>query len=70
MSRKVLPCEYCEEELTQIPSNLGDDLVMELYPGKLISATAFFINQSDEGMEEACVGIPMNYCPNCGRKLI
>lgn len=62
------PCEYCDEELTMIVSDLGDDLTVEIYPGKMIAAIAFFKSESGELEQETCP-IPMNYCPNCGRKL-
>lgn len=62
------PCEYCDEELTMIVSDLGEDLTVEVYPGKMIAAIAFFRNQSEE-LEQATCSIPMNYCPNCGRRL-
>ncbi len=63
------PCEYCEEELIQVTSDLGDDLTVEIYPGKMIAAIAFFKTESGE-MEQATCSLPMAYCPNCGRKLI
>lgn len=62
------PCEYCSDELTTITSDLGEDLTVEVYPGKMIAAIAFFRNQSEE-LEQATCSIPMNYCPNCGRRL-
>lgn len=69
MARGKKGCEYCEEDFTYINSDMGEDLQLELYPGKIIGATAFFRNQITEEQEEARVLIPMNYCPNCGRRL-
>ena len=63
------PCEFCEEELTTVQSDIGDDLTVEIYPGHMIAAIAFLRTASGE-LEQATVQIPMDYCPNCGRKLI
>jgi hypothetical protein len=62
------PCEYCEEEMSQIIAGNTNDLLMELYPGKVIVCFGYFTTESGETLE-ASVEIPMNYCPNCGRKL-
>ena len=63
------PCEYCEEEMTNLISDLGDYLTMEIYQGHMISAIAFFKTESGE-QEQATIEIPMDYCPCCGRKLV
>ena len=62
------PCEFCENELLTISSDLGDDLTVEVYPGHMIAAIAFFRKEDGE-LEQATCSIPMDYCPNCGRKL-
>lgn len=62
-------CEYCTDELTQITADNTEDLIMEIYPGKAVVCFGFFKDNTGETVE-ASVEIPMNYCPNCGRKLI
>ena len=61
-------CSYCEEEVTTIIADECEDLILEVYPGKLIGAIAYFRGSYEE-LKEAHIDIPMNYCPNCGRKL-
>ena len=63
-------CEFCEcgfDGFLRISSEVGDDLILELYPGHLISASAILRSESGE-TEVADVEIPMNYCPVCGRR--
>ena len=62
------PCEFCDDELIQIKATNTDDLVMEVYPGKVIICFGYFTSEAGECVE-ASVEVPMNYCPNCGRKL-
>ena len=70
MARKMIPCEYCSDDFIRFDSDLGKNLTLEVYPGHMIAAIAFFINPYDEQTEQATADIPMNYCPNCGRKLV
>ena len=67
--RTKKPCEYCEVDYVGYYSDMGEDLMLEVYPGKMIAAVAFFRNQNTEELEEAKADIPMNFCPNCGRDL-
>lgn len=70
--RKQKPCEWCETE--QIfrtdydARNVSGTL--ELYPEQTL-ISVWFQGMSDDGAMtyEESFDIPMNYCPNCGRKL-
>lgn len=77
MARARKPCEYCEEEYYLEPSLDGvemnrtwHNITAELYP---FNGHITFISQAenpnDGETDELWVTIPMNYCPNCGRKL-
>jgi len=69
MARKK-PCEYCEDVgLWNFSGPNGHQLYVELYPEEnYIGLTSYANNESGECMELQAT-IPMNYCPNCGRKL-
>ena len=68
MAKKKL-CEFCEPEFTKVESMDNNNLTMEVYPGKMISAVAFFFDPKTEETYEATVSIPMDFCPVCGRRL-
>ena len=63
------PCEYCESDFYPVSEDGDDTLVIEVYPGHMISASAIIYNPRTEEQENMVVNIPCNYCPNCGRKL-
>ena len=70
--RKQKPCEWCETE--QI-FRTGYDArnvsgTLEIYPEQTL-ISVWFQGISDDGSmtSEESFDIPMNYCPNCGRKL-
>lgn len=68
--RKKEPCEYCGSDFISLPALEDDDrLILELYPGHCISATAILYNPNTEEHFEANVSVPMEYCPVCGRHL-
>ena len=62
-------CEYCEDELIVLSADNTNDLSVEIYPGKMIYCGGWFKDESGE-MIEGAIQIPLNYCPNCGRKFI
>lgn len=70
--RKQKPCEWCEEE--QIIRTDCDARnvygTVEIYPDQALLGICFQ-GMSDDGAltHEQSFDIPMNYCPNCGRKL-
>ena len=67
---KKKPCEWCEGEQWNVFSGQnGHQLYVEIYPdSNYIGVTSFGADDSGES-EELKADIPMNYCPNCGRKL-
>ena len=73
MARKRTPCEWCEAErffrLAENARNVQAGL--EIYPDN--GFLAFYVQSiNDEGelKAEESMDIPMNFCPNCGRKLV
>ena len=70
--RKKKSCEWCESDLffkTEYDAkNVSGQ--MEIYPNNCLIAV-IFQGMSDDGelTHEESFDIPMNYCPNCGRKL-
>lgn len=72
MSRRRKPCEYCGDELFATPyktHNNGYCLWAEFYPFNNVISVFAQANDENGFMIEDYVDIPMNYCPNCGRKL-
>lgn len=70
--RKQKPCEWCEQDQifqTSIDARNSSGQV-EIYPDNAF-ISIWFWGKSDDGEQtsEENMGIPMNYCPNCGRKL-
>lgn len=73
MGRRRKPCEYCGEELYASPYRTGRNgfcLWVECYPFNNVIAVLAQANDEEGEMMEGSIEIPMNYCPNCGRKLI
>lgn len=71
MARKIKRCEFCEDEWTsdyQEHRN-GYCLWAEIYPFSQEIFITCQANDEDGEMIEDRIRIPMNYCPNCGRKL-
>ena len=72
MASKKKGCEWCEEEIygDTIEHSNGFLMWLEVYPfNNFIRVTCLANNEEGEEMEDD-INIPMNYCPNCGRKLI
>ena len=72
MARKRTPCEWCEAEqfirVTDEAKNV--DATLEIYPDECFMGLNVQGMNDDGGMtSEDTLDIPMNYCPNCGRKL-
>ena len=72
--RKRNPCEFCGDELcgtdtAYVEHRNGYCLWAEFYPFKnRIVVTAQANDEMGEMIEDS-IELPMNYCPNCGRKL-
>lgn len=65
------PCEFCEDDNwdTYDENKKGLSLYVEIYPmNNMIGITAYANDECGEVIEES-ITLPMNYCPNCGRKL-
>ena len=71
MGRKRTPCEWCEEEWTSkyLEHRNGYCLWLEVYPDSNVMSAIAQANDEDGELIEDYIEIPMNYCPNCGRKL-
>ena len=70
--RKTKPCGFCEEDHTTDykEHRNGYCLWAEVYPlNNLISVIAQANDEEGEMIEDA-IEIQMNYCPECGRKLV
>ncbi len=71
MARKK-PCEWCEvEQIITVAEGHGNvQASVEVYPDNcFIGVVVIGINDDGEMTGKHCIDIPMNYCPNCGRKL-
>ena len=69
---KKKPCEWCgsEQIITVAEGNGNVQASVEVYPDNyFIGVVVIGINDDGEMTGEHCIDIPMNYCPNCGRKL-
>ena len=70
MARKK-PCEWCErEQIYKVAEARNVSGQIEIYPDNCFMA--FWVqgmNDDGELKAEESIDIPMNYCPNCGRKL-
>lgn len=70
--RKQKSCEWCEgEQIFRTDYDARNvSGTLEIYPEQTLIAV-WFQGMSDDGAltHEQSFDIPMNYCPNCGRKL-
>lgn len=72
MSRRIKPCEFCEDDSQSdyIDDRNGFTMWMEVYPfHNLITVMAQANNEEGELIEHN-LDVTMNYCPVCGRKLL
>ncbi len=72
MARKRKPCEWCEHEnIIRILENCKQvDATVEIYPENgVIGVCIQYIDEDGALAAEDGLDIPLNYCPNCGRKL-
>lgn len=69
---KKNPCEICEDTFTSeyIEHRNGYCLWAEFYPYNNLIAVIAQANDENGELIEDSYSIQMNYCPNCGRKLI
>ena len=67
--RPVKACEYCEADHWDSEFVGRNQVSVELYPETNFIAVTAFLQSNDDEIQEVCFNIPMNYCPNCGRKL-
>ena len=75
MGRKRTPCEYCGDELCGVDTEYvehqnGYCLWAEFYPFSNYIAVIAQARDENGEMIEDHIKLPMNYCPNCGRKLV
>ena len=72
MARRTKPCEFCAEETFGAPDVLRNaEVYLEVYPDVgHIAFTVFSKSDDGEVNGEAQYSLPMEYCPNCGRKLV
>lgn len=70
MARKKKPCEFCEGDWDTNQDEVnGHQLCVEVYPeNNFIGITSFALDEVGD-TTELTADIPLNYCPNCGRKL-
>ena len=67
---KKKPCEYCEDEQWNCwEGKNGHQLNVEIYPDMGYIGISSYGNDENGEADELIADIPMNYCPNCGRKL-
>jgi predicted RNA-binding Zn-ribbon protein involved in translation (DUF1610 family) len=69
------PCEWCGEEqiikLSEPNGKINVDATLEIYPDNGFMGIGIIqLNDEGEMVLEENYDIPMNYCPNCGRKLM
>ena len=72
MARKRTPCEFCRQEtiLRGDEECRNVDVAVEIYPDNcFMGVSVHGINDEGQTTGEFEIDIPMNYCPNCGRKL-
>lgn len=73
MARPKKPCEFCEQEQIWQTDYDARNVFgsVEIYPENFFIGVCFQ-GKSDDGEQtfEQSFDIPMNYCPNCGRKLV
>lgn len=71
MGRKRTPCEWCGDDWTSdyVEHRNMYCLWLEVYPENNVMSAIAQANDEDGELIEDYIEIPMNYCPNCGRKL-
>ena len=69
--RKQKPCDYCEAEQFYVQDERdGHQLNVEIYPENETIAIISFAHDEDGETTELALDMPMNFCPNCGRRLM
>lgn len=72
MARKRTPCEWCgSEQIFRLNEGCRNaDATVEIYPDNgFIGFTVQGMNDENELVAEESMDLPLNFCPNCGRKL-
>lgn len=70
MAKAKKPCEFCGEEWFQNIELPNARCYLEVYPDNIHIAVIVQSDSDDHEMNgEESIDIPLNYCPNCGRKL-
>ena len=66
------PCEFCNGEYESEYKDRGNGycIWLEVYPENNVMAFMAQANDEMGEMIEDYIEVQMNYCPNCGRKLI
>lgn len=68
---KKKPCEFCEQETVDTQEgSTGHQLTMEIYPENGFISVFSFADDGSGESNELHYDLPLNYCPNCGRKLV
>lgn len=70
--RKQKPCEWCEQEhfIQSEQDARNVSATLEIYPDNCTMAVIIQGISDDGGLtHEESWDIPMNFCPNCGRRL-
>lgn len=72
MSRKTKPCEYCEgDRVTLIEENIDNlSIGADAYPENAFLGFYIMGLSAEEKEVDLTFDIPMNFCPNCGRRLM
>lgn len=68
MGRKRTACEFCENEIIESQDDGRHQLCLEMYP-EINSISIYSFADNDGEYSELTFQIPMNFCPNCGRRL-
>lgn len=67
---KKKPCEFCAEDYMDAQNGPnGSQLYLEIYPDNNILAMTAYARDEIGEQVELQYELPLNYCPNCGRKL-
>ncbi len=72
MARKRNPCEWCDSEhIIRVLENCNQvDATVEIYPDNgIIGICMQYMDEDGALAAEDGIDIPLNFCPNCGRKL-
>ena len=66
---KKNPCEFCEDDQQWKEEGTKSQLFVEFYPMNGLIGVTSFAEGIHEETEEITIGLNIDYCPFCGRKL-